>query len=122
MAIEYNNSDAMYNLGYYYNYVEKNYKEAIKYYKMAIEHNHPKAKKNLKKLYQQLLESHQIKESNIIEICAICKDEKEVLNLKCNNKYDHYYYSECFKNWYSKNNHVCLLCYCEFDLEDFFIL
>ena len=40
MAIGLNNSYAMYNLGDYYQYVEKNYEEMKKYYMMAIELNH----------------------------------------------------------------------------------
>jgi TPR repeat protein len=47
MVIDKGNSDAMNNLGYYYDDVEKNYDEAKKYYLMAIDKGNSVTMNNL---------------------------------------------------------------------------
>jgi hypothetical protein len=37
MAIDYDNTNSMYHLGFYYHYIEKNYDQMKKYYLMAID-------------------------------------------------------------------------------------
>jgi hypothetical protein len=52
IAIEKGNSDAMYNLGFYYQETKKDYKKMKKYYLMAIEKGHCKAMNSLGFYYQ----------------------------------------------------------------------
>jgi TPR repeat protein len=47
------NSDAMYNLGYYYHAIEKDYVRAEEYYLLAIKYQNTKAMNNLAWLYQE---------------------------------------------------------------------
>ena len=47
MAIDKENSDAMFNLGNYYHFIEKNYDEMKKYYLMAINIGNSNAMYNL---------------------------------------------------------------------------
>ena len=58
MAIEKNNSDAMYDLGYYYHSIEKDYDNMKKYYLMAIEKGNSKAMNNLGYYYQHVMEDY----------------------------------------------------------------
>jgi tetratricopeptide (TPR) repeat protein len=52
MAIDKGYSDAMYNLGSYYQNIEKNYDESKKYYLMAIDKGNSNAMNNLGSYYQ----------------------------------------------------------------------
>ena len=58
MAIEKDHSDAMCNLGYYYENVEKNYDEMKKYYLMAIEKDNSDAIYQLGKYYKEQKNIH----------------------------------------------------------------
>lgn len=46
--------------------------------------------------------------------CTICKDSI-LINMNCNNKYNHYYCGVCINKWYFENNNElkCLLGYNE---------
>jgi TPR repeat protein len=163
IAIEYGHVKAMYNLGYYYEFVKKNYIEAKKYYMMAIEKNDLKAiyglavyYNNIEQNYEQakkyclmsiecgyhdatvllthintninnyLRENFLIKIKNITyeytkecNICAICNiEECYLINLNCNQKYNHYYCYNCATKWYKNNELKCLLCFHKISIDD----
>ena len=52
MAINKGDSDAMYNLGLYYEYVEKDYEQMKKYYLMAIDKNNFTGMNQLENYYK----------------------------------------------------------------------
>ena len=58
MAIELNDSDAMFNLGHYYHQIEINYDEMKKYYLMAIKLNNSLAMNNLGAYYHIIKENY----------------------------------------------------------------
>jgi TPR repeat protein len=107
-------------LEYYYHYVEKNYDEMKKYYGLAIEMGNNKAINKLflyeKEIFiQNISQNTSYKNMSIINVqneCLICNVDtfQYMINTKCNNKYDHYYCFDCFKQWYKNNKNKCIAC------------
>jgi TPR repeat protein len=128
MAIEHGDVDAMYNLGIYYHYIEKTYEEAKKYYLMAIKNNNESAKIELEKLeskYNQKLfldkiEEELKKQEDVCNKCMICCEALsniQLINFRCNDKFDHYCCLNCAKKWYSENPLICIQCLTKINLN-----
>jgi len=132
MAIDGGDSDGMYNLGYYYHFVEENYSEMKKYYLMAIEEDNMNARSRLQEYENkriddfinnlEISDNKKYEISNRTEQCLICKEEnKFTVNIKCNQNgkiYDHYYCSDCMKSWYKNNRKYCLICNIPIDIDN----
>jgi hypothetical protein len=96
MAIQYNNSNAMYNLGYYY-YIKKDYKSMKKYYIMAIKRGNSNAMKSLGFYYFQIKKKYNIMKkyymmSDLIKLnintnCLSCNTTKGICYTRCNKHY-----------------------------------
>ena len=63
LSHEHNNFNSSYNLGCYYQFIEPNEEEMIKYYIIAIEHNHERVLENIIKYYH----------NNILKVYLIFK-------------------------------------------------
>ena len=98
MAIDNGCSCSMYNLGNYYQNVEKNYDLMKKYYLMAIENGYVIEYKNdnsLEDNYVKWLLGEKVNSSNIIilvnkinftsinDTCPTCLDEKQCIRYEC---------------------------------------
>ena len=68
MAIELNDSDAMFNLGHYYHQIEINYDEMKKYYLMAIKLNNSLAMNNLGYYYKEIKNYDEMKKYYLMAI------------------------------------------------------
>jgi TPR repeat protein len=125
MAIDKGNNAAMYNLGWYYHFIEKNYDEAKKYYLMAIDKGNSDnaminlkilgkiiEEENKKKFFEKINDDMNFEMTHDNNCCTICKCEKKILiDLNCDEKYNHYYCRSCINKWYGEHEHKCLLCY-----------
>jgi len=57
--------------------------------------------------------------TTVKDTCFICKDIQEpIINLKCNDKFDHYCCVKCLCEWYKNNDPICLVCMKRFVLTD----
>ena len=128
MAIEKDNSTAMYNLGHYYQTIKINYDKMKKYYLMAIKKGHFNAMYNLKMKTSTLeryilYEQHNIsfdeeltKDIHIYknklkisknDTCGICmEDNKQCILLNC---FFHYVCTGCYIKLYNKPCSFCRL-------------
>jgi TPR repeat protein len=112
MAIEKGNIEAMYNLGYYYKEIEKNYGEMKKYYMMAIEKGYDSAMNNLGYYYENIEKNYE--EMKKYYIMAIEKGNINAMNNLGS------YYKKFIKNIYkittynniiiTVNKKECLIC------------
>lgn len=60
----------------------------------------------------------QIEENNDFSCLVCCRNKNYILNLKCNNKFDHCFCVDCFYQWYSKNTHICAYCKTHFTISE----
>jgi TPR repeat protein len=116
MAIEKGNSDAMYQLGYYYKNIT-NYDEMIKYYLMAIQKGNCDARYQLRDYYKNIENYDEIKKNYLMAIekdnsDAMCKLGDYYKNIKNYDEMKKYYlmaiekdnsYAMCQLGHYYKN-------------------
>ena len=61
---------------------------------------------------------HKIEEKNLNLECIICCELNNIIiNLKCQNKHNHYYCTNCFCQWYTNHPKKCLICMTPFEKD-----
>jgi TPR repeat protein len=117
MAIDKNNSSAMNNLGKYYDSIEKNYGEAIKYYKMAIDKNNSGAMNNLGYYYENIEKNY----GEAIKYYKMAVENKCSRAIPKLRNLEKKIMIELFKNISSlklvkSNSNVCIICKNEYNI------
>jgi hypothetical protein len=107
MAIDKGNLNAMNNLGYYYENIEKNYDLAKKYYLMAIDKGNLASKDNIKQL-TTILERYVLFKKNNIEFDEEINKDIHIFN----NKIKNYSVKEECKLCYNVHECIPLSCFC----------
>ncbi len=118
-----NDMTGLYNLGLgiLMQFIDKNYDIAEKYFERAVYLNCTNANEwyeickyiNIHYTCMELIQNNNINE------CTICKTIKPVINFNCNHKFQHYYCTECFLEWYKCNKLTCLLCFTPINRHNF---
>jgi hypothetical protein len=80
----------------------------------------------LKKIFKNIEKNKNMDYACIICMSRCCDNADDnnnvMLNLKCKNKYDHYYCIKCFCKWFRNNSKKCVLCFSEFKTENCFLI
>jgi TPR repeat protein len=117
MAIKFRNIYAMRNMATYYRTIEKNEEEMRKYCGLAIENGDTEveiflANYEIEQLIEKIKNEEYINFVNEERECLICLEKKNqgMIDFHCKENVNHSYCAECFVEWYSANDAVCVYC------------